>query len=57
MLNRRNITYNFKNLQEVWLERKRTIFMVIKLPMHPNYRHFCQKKLIKETQYIFLQAK
>ena len=42
MLNRRNITYNFRNLQEFQSGRKRTV--------HPNYRHFCQKKLSKEIQ-------
>ena len=28
MLNRRNITYNFQNLQEFQSERKRTVFGV-----------------------------
>ena len=26
MLNRRNITYNFRNVQEIQSERKRTVF-------------------------------
>ena len=44
MSNRKNITYNFRNVQEFQSERKRTV------TAHPNNGHFCQKKLSKETQ-------
>ena len=48
-LNRRNITYNFRHLQEFQSERKRTVFNGLETL---SYRapQLCQKKLSKETQ-------
>ena len=51
-LNRRNITYNFRHLQEFQSERKRNVFDGLETLSYraSNYGQFCQKKLSKETQ-------
>ena len=42
MLNRRTICYNFRNLQEFQLERKRTVFYGLETISYraPNYGQF-----------------
>ena len=47
MLNRENVTYNFRNLQEFQLERKRNMFLYsrnFKLPCNPTMDTFVRKK-------------